>query len=361
MPGPESCKGNGLSAQVKEPYIEEGIDALSLLTPLLEKRRQIILWSTAIALTTAGVFAALPKKYKAGLSLTPVVNNKSATALGGIAAIAGATLNTGYQLTPARMMELLTSRSVLAGVGMSPMTPGGQERVIDRLLGKRYGRNDEEEVERKVQKFLSVSANKETGTIAVSVFHRDSAVARVVASRVVDRASQLFIQTSKSQAQQLRIAQEGRVQLARNQLAQAEEQLRQFRFANRATPPFSAAAIDLQRLNRDIQMAEQVYTQAITDQQIAYARELEATPTVVVQDPLPPVLPPLKKGLLLKSVIAGVASFVLICIGVLLVDLTKRRLERPDSEADRFRRAVSTLPGVRRRSRKANSVELHPR
>lgn len=330
----------------------DGVDALTLLTPLLEKRRQIIVWSILIGLAVGGIAALSPRKYKAELSLTPVVNNKSTTNLGGIAALAGATLNTGYQLTPARMVELLKSRTVLAGVGMSQM-PGGRERVIDRLLGERYTRNDEEEVEKHLEKLLSVGSNKETGTIAVSVFHQDSALARVIASRVVDSASQIFVRTSKAQAQQLRIAQEGRVKAARSDLAAAEERERQFKFGNRATPPYSAAAIELGQLDRDIQMAEQVYTQAINDQQAAYARELEATPTVVVQDKLPVVLPKLRKHIVLKTVIAGIVAFVLLCILVLLIDLTKRRLSRPDSESDRFRKAVSTLPRLGKRASNA--------
>ena len=338
-----------MSVQPNNGYVTDGVDALSLLTPLIEKRRQIIVCSIALGLLAGGFAALMPRKYKAELSLTPVVNNKSTTALGGIAALAGATLNAGYQLTPARMVELIRSRTVLAGVGMSRIRPGSSETVIDRLLDEKYTRNDQDEVERRMERLLGVSSNKETGTISVSILHSDSALSRIIASRVVDSASQIFVATSKAQAQQLRIAQEGRVENARGLLAAAEERLRQFRFGNRATPPFSSAAIDLQRLNRDIQMAEQVYTQAITDQQAAYARELEATPTVVVQDPLPPILPKVRKYVILKTMIAGLVSFVMICIGVLLVDLTKRRLTRPDPESDRFRRAVATLPRLGKR------------
>jgi uncharacterized protein involved in exopolysaccharide biosynthesis len=339
-----------LSVQSREPYVVDGIDALSLLTPLLEKRRQIIVSAIIIGLAVGGVSALMPRKYKAELSLTPVVNNKSATALGGIAALAGASLNTGYQLTPARMVELLKSRTVLAGVGQSRVSPRSTETVFDRFLGEKYTRNDEEEIAKHLERVINVTTNKETGTISLAVQHRDSTLARIIAARVVDSASNIFVRTSKAQAQQLRIAQEGRVAAAKSDLRAAEEQLRQFRDANRATPPFSIASIEQQRLNRDIQMAEQVYTQAITDQQSAYARELEATPTVVVQDPLPPNLPKVRKRIIMKTAIAGVVSFVMLCVGVLLIDLTKRRLSHADSESERFRSAMSTLPRIRRKS-----------
>lgn len=339
-----------MSAQTSgQPYIERGVDALTLLTPLLERRRKIIAWSIVLALVAAGAAALMPRKFKAELSITPVVNNKSGTALGGIAALAGATLNTGYQLTPARMVELLKSRSVLAGVGHSRM-PNANEAVIDRLLGEKYTRNDEEEIANHLGKLLNVATNKETGTIAVSIQHSDSALARVIASRIVDSASQIFVRTSKAQAQQLRIAQEGRVEAARAQLANAEERRRQFNFANRVVPSFSTVSIDRERLNRDVGFAEQVYTQAITDRESAYARELEATPTVVVQDPLPPVLPKVRKRIVMKTIITGLASLVLISVLVLVAEYVRRRLTRVDSESARFKEAVSSLPGVKRRA-----------
>ncbi len=339
-----------LSVQPSGPFVEDGVDALRLLTPLIEKRLQIILVTVFLALATGAVAAVMPRKYKAELSLTPVVNNKSASALGGFAALAGASLNTGYTLTPQRMVELLKSRTVLAGVGQSRVTPNSSETVIDRFLGEKYTRNDQEEIEKHLERLLNVVTNKETGTITVAVEHKDSVLARIIASGVVDSASQIFVRTSKAQAQQLRIAQEGRVEAALSQLYRAEQRLRDFNFSNRAAPNFSVASTERERLNRDKQLAEQVYAQASADRESAIARELEATPTVVVQDPLPPVLPKVRKRIALKTAIAGIVGFVLICFGVVTADFIKRRLSRSDSESDRFRRAVATLPGAKKKA-----------
>jgi uncharacterized protein involved in exopolysaccharide biosynthesis len=337
-----------LPAPDNDVYVE-GVDALALLTPLIEKRRQIIGWVIVISLVVGLIAFALPRKYKAELSVSPVVNNKSGSALGGIAALAGATLQMGYQLTPARMVELLRSRAVLAGVGYSRIGPQGGERIIDRVLGKHYTLNDAEDVQRHLDKLLTVTTNKETGTVTIAVQHQDSSLARVMASRIVDSASQIFVRTSRAQAQQLRIAQEARVANAATQLTAAEDKLREFNFANRATPSFSIAGMERDRLNRDIRMSEQVYTQAATEREDAYARELEATPTVVLQDPLPPNLPQVRKRVIIKTVIAAVVSLILISLGVVLTDLTRRRLKRTDEDSARFRRAVSGLPRLRAR------------
>ncbi len=338
-----------MAVQLKETYIEEGIDGLTLLTPLIEKRRQIVLGVFLISAAVGGWAFAQPRKYKAEVGLTPVVNTRSAPALGGIAALAGATLNTGYQLTPARMVEFLKSRVVLAGVGFSRAVPSSGLRVIDRMMDETYELNDDEDVAKRINRAMTVGSNKETGTITVAVEHRDSALARIIAARVVDSASQNFIRTSRAQAQQLRLAQDARVSNAGSQLAAAENRLRQFNFGNRATPAFSIPGLERERLIREIRFAEQSYTQAITERDAAFARELEATPTVIVQDPLPAKLPKVRKRVIVKTVIAAISSFVALSLLVLISDMVRRRLRKRDAESDRFREAVSTLPRLRNR------------
>jgi capsular polysaccharide biosynthesis protein len=327
----------------------EGVDALTILTPLIERRGMILVGVIVISLAVAVIAFALPRKYKAELSVSPVVNIKSGSALGGIAALAGATLQNGYQLTPARMVELIKSRAVLSGVGYSRIKPDGSERIIDRVLDEHYTLNDAEDVGHHLEKLVTVTTNKETGTVVLAVEHPDSALARLMASRIVDSASQIFVRTSKAQAQQLRIAQEARVANAAAQLASAEDRLREFTYANRASPPFSTAGLERDRLDRGVRLAEQVYTQAATEREDAFARELEATPTVVMQDPLPPNLPRVRKRIIMKTGIAAIVTFILLSLGVILTDLTGRRLQRSDQDSARFRKALSGLPRLRAR------------
>jgi len=327
----------------------EGVDALTILTPLIEKRRKIVAGVIVISLAVALIAFLMPRKYKAELSVSPVVNSKSGSALGGIAALAGATLQNGYQLTPQRMVELIRSRAVLSGVGYSHVGANGRDRIIDRILGEQYTLNDAEDVAHHLEKLVTVSTNKETGTVTLAVQHPDSGLARLMASRIVDSASQIFVRTSKAQAQQLRVAQEARVANAAAQLAGAEDRLREFSFANRASPAYSTAGLERDRLDRGVRLAEQVYTQAATEREDAFARELEATPTVVMQDPLPPNLPRVRKRIIMKTVIAAVVTFILLAVGVILADLTGRRLQRSDEDSARFRKAVSGIPGLRTR------------
>lgn len=340
-----------MSSQYRETYVEEGIDALALVTPILENRRRILIGVILVSAAVATWAALTPRKYKAELVLTPVTSTRTPASLSGIAALAGATLQQGYQLTPQRMVELLKSRAVLGGVGLS-IAPGSSQRVVDRLLGERYESDDAESVARQLNKLMIVAANKETGTITLSVSHKDSALARIVAARVVDSASHIFVRTSRSQAQQLRVAQEARVANAASQLAAAEDRLREFNFSNRAAPAFSISGTERDRLTRQIRFAEQVYTQAMTERDAAYGRELEATPTVVVQDPLPAKLPKVRKRIIIKTGIAAIVSFALFSLTALIADMIRRRLDQRDTESERFRGALGALPRLGRATTK---------
>jgi uncharacterized protein involved in exopolysaccharide biosynthesis len=334
------------------PYVEEGIDGITLLTPLVENWRRILLGSILIAAAVGAWSASRPRKFKAEMWLTPVTSTRSPQALGGLAALAGATIQQGYSLTPSRMVEFLKSRAVLAGVGLSKIG-GSSQRVIDRAMGERFEPDDAETVAKQISKLMEVSTNKETGTITLTIAHKDSALARLIAKSVVDSASQYFVNTSKSQAQMLRVAQEARVASAAADLASAETAVRQFNYENRSSPAFSVLGLERDRLARQTKFAEQVYTQAVTDRDAAYARELEATPTVVVQDPLPATLPKVRKRIIMKTIIAFVVSLTILCMLALLAEIMKRRLARTDSESERFRNAIATFPGRGTRRRQA--------
>jgi hypothetical protein len=324
-------------------------DALALLTPLLEGRR-ILAAGVLLACLIVGITTLMrPRLFKAELTLSPVGSSITPSALGGLAAsLAGAGM-TGFQLTPARFVELLLSRRVLAAVALSPVAGQSTTRVIDRLPGTPPAPGDLETLHRRVINLVNASINKETGTITVRVDLSDSALARTIAQRAVAEASQAFVETARAQATQLRIAQTVRVDSAARQLRRAEEDLRAFLSANRASvAPFSVASLERERLQRAILLYSTVYTQAVTDRESAVAKELQETPTVVVVDSLPPTLPAVRRRLIFKVGLTALVSFVVIATLLLLREFGRRRLTYRDTTLTRFLTAAGRTPVLRR-------------
>ena len=107
---------------------------------------------------------------------------------------------------------------------------------------------------------------------------------------------------------------------AASQLRHAEEQLVRFLTANRVISRYSAASVEAGRRERDVSLAQSLYSQAVTDREAAIGKELEQTPAVVVLDPVPRQLEPGVRGTVVKSGLAGAAGFVLFALWLLIRD-----------------------------------------
>src|SRR5690606_33474327 len=162
------------------------------------------------------------------------------------------------------------------------------------------------------------------GIIYLTVTHRDSALARAVNRALVASITDAFQRATRTQATMLRQAQEARVDSASRQLVHAEEELVDFLAANRVVPPFSQVSVTRQRLQRQVDVAQSVYTQAMTDKEAAIAQELEETPAVVTLDPVPVQLPPKSRQIVAKVLLVEMAYFAIV-VGVLMVLVWRRQ------------------------------------
>jgi capsule polysaccharide export protein KpsE/RkpR len=104
------------------------------------------------------------------------------------------------------------------------------------------------------------------------------------------------------------------------------------------------SALEQQAIQRDIQIAQQAYTEAVTAREAAYARELEQTPAVVVIDPVPAELPAVSRYNLFYSLAVAVfAAFVYGTLILIREGLLSLRSET-DPAALRFIHAVRRIP-----------------
>jgi uncharacterized protein involved in exopolysaccharide biosynthesis len=254
-----------------------------------------------VALTAIMLYG---RRYEARMTLAAVGNPKLATLEGGLASsLLGSGLGLGLNATPALIVQLAQLDGVLYPVAESHLDSTRAERIIDRVAGKRAYDLDPSEVVKKMKKVVWVSFDRQTGLITLEVVHRDSALARQLATRLVAATSNAFVRAARAQATELRRAQETRVDSAERRLRLAEQRLVEFNRENRAISDYSPAYLDRQRLERDVSISRTVYTQAVTDREAAVAKELEATPSVVVVDPIPQQLPTVPRYVLLLTIL----------------------------------------------------------
>ena len=295
------------------------------------RRRWRLVAAICVAAWAATLVAVLvpSREYTASVVLAAVPNARNNALAGGLTAILGSAQLGGVQSTPYFIAKLLLLRSVITNVAAERVPDARGGTVIERILEEPAAEIRPTSVEPAMRDILSAEVDKQTGLIALRATHTDSAVVRQVATRLVETASQTFMRVSRAQASSQRVAQAERVDSARRQLRRAEERALSFLSANRAYTSFSPASISRQQVEREVNSAQTVYSQARADYESAVARELEETPAVVVVDPIPSRLLPDPRRVPLKLVLATALGL----IAATIVLIAKREFTRRDDDA----------------------------
>jgi uncharacterized protein involved in exopolysaccharide biosynthesis len=299
---------------------------LGALVRPYRRRWRLVLTICVVAWGLALAAALIPaRRYTASVVLAAVPNARQASLSGGLTAILGQAQLGGVQSTPYFIAKLLLLRSVIMQVASERVADARGGTVIERVLESPAAKIRPTQVEPGMRDILAAEVDKQTGLISLRASHTDSAVVRQVANHLVEAASNTFVRVSRAQATSQRVAQAERVDSAERQLRRAEERVVSFLSANRAYTQFSTAAMSRQQVEREVQDAQTVYSQARTDYETARARELEETPAVVVIDSVPSRLLPDPLRLPLKLVL-GTALGLLVATLVLFAkgDFTRR-------------------------------------
>ena len=292
------------------PTYEPEVRLDALYTPFVRRWRLVLLcvfgaWAAALALIL------IPKReYRAQLVVAAVPNAKSASLAGGLSTLLGNASLGGVQSTPFFITRLLMLRGVLREVALSPAGDGAKTTIIERVLDEPRASITPEELDLGMREVLSTDVDKQTGLVTFGVTHPDSALARHIAQRIVAVASRTFVEVLRSQASDQREAGRAQVDSTLRQLRAAEARLQSFQTSHRVYAPYSPAAVERQRLDRDLVAAQAAYSDAVTERQSAIARELADLPAVVVVDPIPPELTRVPRQAVLKLMLAAVLGIL---------------------------------------------------
>ena len=298
------------------PSTDPEVPIATLMRPY-RRRWRLVLTTLVLAWLGAAAAVLVPaRRYTASVMLAAVPNARTSALSGGLTAILGSAQLGGIQSTPYFIAKLLLLRSVIMQVASERVADARGGTVIERVLGESASAIKPTRVEPAMRDVLSAEVDKQTGLITVKATHTDTAVVRQITTRLVATASETFVHVSRAQATSQRAAQGARVDSAARQLHRAEERALAFLSANRAFTPFSQASVSRQQLEREVNNAQTVYSQARSDYESAVARELEETPAVVVVDSIPSRLLPDPLRVPLKLVVATalalfVATFIL--------------------------------------------------
>ena len=335
-------------------YKSESSGFVGGLVPVVEGWKLVAGCAFLAGVAAIAVVQYRGAQYRAEMSLVSVASSKmgSISGGGGLAAAAsllgGAGGSIGLQSSPALVVKFADMDGVLNAVAMSPVKEGSRELVIERITGKPLSEIPENRIERIMRRYIHSSYDRSTGIININVTNKDSSIARAVATRVVVATRNKFTSAVRAQATELKNAQEQRVAVAEQDLARAESQMQYFLQANRQFQTFSSAAVEKDRLQRNLQRAEEVLNNAINDRESARSKELEDTPAVVVIDPLPARLPATDKHLGSITLVSAFLAGLMAMIFLMIRESFRARLAANDAATIRLARSVGAMPLVGR-------------
>ena len=204
---------------------------------------------------------------------------RGTTGLASLASQFGFPISSGGQ-SPAFFADLATTREVLLAVAGARyhtsaargdslvLLPQGMDAILKRL------RRD-----------IQAGTNVETGIVSVTVDAPDAVLAAAIADTLLQAVNRFNLERRQLRSRALRRFLEARLETARSELNATEETLRLFRERNRAIMQSPELTLRDQRLQREVDLRQQVYVTLATSYEQARVEEFRDTPSLTVVDP----------------------------------------------------------------------------
>jgi len=323
--------------------------AVGILT--LRRWRFVAMSAFLVAAVLVTPAALRPRQYKSLASFQPLSGTDVRSGLAGFAGQLGLALPTiKSDQSPEFYMTLLLSRSLLARIARDSFATreGGPRTPFVDLFEARKGPPPVrlEDAELILKEHLSVNLVRQSGVVEISVVTEWPYVSYGIASALMREVDAFNKESKQGQASAERQFVEGRLKDAGNELRQAEDGLQRFLVANRQSGLSPELTVVRERMAREVQMAQQVYTQLRQSYEDARIREVRDTPVIsIVESPVYPTLA-MPRNRLKRGLVGLLAGTVLgICWLIILRDFESRLATGdPDAEA-----AHSWLVNARRR------------
>jgi uncharacterized protein involved in exopolysaccharide biosynthesis len=326
------------------------------LTPLVRRWKLLLGLPISLGVLAGLVSLVLPSVYTAETTVTPVtastggMSGSALASLAGLAGQLGVSTGSGGTLSPDFIANVLKSREVLT----STVQARFQDRASD---GKELPLLDILRVEapseparlnqgvRKLGNSVQTKVDRSTGIVTLSVKARDPKLAADVANQMVVILNRFNLERRQSQSrEQARFTRERMLEAA-GELRQAEAAQLRFLQANRDYQGSPVLEFEGSRLQRAVDLKQEVYVSLVKAYDEARISEVRDTPVITTIDSA--VVPDVRSAPrpVLNMAIAILAGGVLAFILVFLLEQRARTGRSAAPEDRAFRQAWSAARG----------------
>ena len=340
MTGPVQPLGR---AQLSDP--SEHVSLYALLSVLVRRWRQFALASATVLLLVLA-FVLVLGGYTAKSEFVPSAPASNLSKFAGIAAELGFSVGAASAgPTVDFYSDLIQSRGLLAGIAQTEYDVPHSNRATLLELYHSKGRTPEDVLNAAVRKLrgkIAVSKDVKAGTVTVETEGSSRELAEQVNRRVLDLVNEFNLHARQSLAGAERVFVEGRLHQAQQDLDSAEGDLSRFLQNNRRYQDSPTLSFEAARLQRRVDLRQQLYLSLSQAYEEARIAEVRNTPVITIVDapegsgePRYRLLPAVAVGLALGCTFALALVF-----GVEYLDVQRRESPEVYSEFRTLRRAA---------------------
>ncbi len=313
------------------------------------------------ALVTGLISLVLPQRWTAGIEFVPETSTsiKLPSGVGALAGQLGLSLPSSNPVeSPAFYARVAESRPLLERTLASrfpvPGSATDSAPLIDLLkIPEGAALRRMEKGVKRLREYTEIKTDAKTGTLRLDVETRDARLSAAVANQMVGFLNDFNRNTRSLQARERRKFVEARTGEAQTDLEQAEDALRDFLTRNRQyeAPPLQ---FERNRLERQVQMRQEVYSTLRREFEVARLEEVNDTPVLTVIDP---AIPPATRSSPARVRMVLVAALLGIGFGLGLAFLTEYLRQSRVREPAAYERVARAWRGPRR-ARTATRADL---
>lgn len=340
---------------------ENEVSLLALLTLLL-RRRATIVWSSILCAALFTGFSLIgDRTWTTAVSFFPQ-GKKSGGNLSALAAQFGVGVPGGdANESPNFYADLVKSRAILATVVDSSVflqAGGPRVDIADAFKIKQTEPTLRRDLAIKsLNSAINVSTNAKTGVVTMRVSTRSAPLSASISSRLLNLLNRFNQDTRRGQASAEREFTEQRLAVVKKELRESEDAVSRFLQNNRVATAAQLQA-ELNRLESEMRMQRELYTNLAKSYEQAKIDEVRDTPVITVVERPEIAARPDTRGIATKGAVSLIAGFVL---GVILALISEGFSTRPGSHSaaqEEFRRlGAATLRDLRRPWRLLRSVK----
>ena len=340
---------------------ENEVTLIALLTLLL-RRRATIVWSSILcAVLFTGYSLIGDRTWTTAVSFFPQ-GKKAGGNLSALAAQFGVGVPGGdVNESPNFYADLVKSRAILSTVVDSSVTlqsGGPRVDIADAFKIKQTEPTLRRDLAIKsLNSAINVSTNAKTGVVTMRVSTRSAPLSASISTRLLDLLNRFNQDTRRGQASAEREFTEQRLAVVKKELRESEDAVSRFLQNNRVATAAQLQA-ELNRLESEMRMQRELYTNLAKSYEQAKIDEVRDTPVITVVERPEIAARPDTRGIVTKGVASLIAGFLL---GIILALIFEGFSNKPGSHSaaqEEFRRlGGATLRDLRKPWRLLRSVK----